>query len=71
MSHDDVTPISAPRRAAYRTGLYISQIPGIRKLDFRVEGVDRSGSCKKLAGQFDYWEIIQKQGYTNKGIHHG
>ena len=27
IAHDDVTPISAPRRAAYRTGLYISQFP--------------------------------------------
>ena len=35
--HDDVTPISAPRRASYRTGLYVSQIPKLNKFDFRVE----------------------------------
>jgi capsule assembly protein Wzi len=66
--HDDVTPISAPRRAAYRTGLYISQIPGIRKLDFKVEGVTTDpGVTRSFAGQFNYWEVVQKEGYTNKG----
>jgi hypothetical protein len=69
ISHDDVTPISAPRRAAYRTGLYISQIPGMRKLDFRVEGVTTDpGVARSRGGQFNYWEVIQREGYTNKGF---
>jgi hypothetical protein len=69
IAHDDVTPISAPRRASYRTGLYLSQIPGIRGLDFRVEAVstDPGVSFAEL-GQFMYWETIQKQGYTNNGF---
>jgi len=67
--HDDVTPISAPRRSSYRTGLYVSQIPGLRKMDFRVEAVSTDpGVTPAHAGQFAYWEIIQLQGYTNKGI---
>jgi hypothetical protein len=66
--HDDVTPISAPRRAAYRTGLYVSQIPGMRKFDFRVEAVTTDpGTSRSHAGQFNYWEVIQREGYTNKG----
>jgi hypothetical protein len=66
--HDDVTPISAPRRAAYRTGVYISQIPGMRRLDFRAEAVTTDpGVARSMAGQFNYWEVIQKEGYTNKG----
>ena len=69
IAHDDVTPISAPRRAAYRTGLYISQIPGVRKLDFRVEAVTTDpGVARSFGGQFNYWEVIQKEGYTNKGF---
>jgi hypothetical protein len=69
MAHDDVTPISAPRRAAYRTGLYISQFPKLHKLDFRAEGVTTDpGVSRSFGGQFNYWEIIQKQGYTNKGF---
>jgi hypothetical protein len=69
IAHDDVTPISAPRRAAYRTGLYISQIPAVRKLDFRVEAVTTDpGVARSFGGQFNYWEVIQKEGYTNKGF---
>ncbi len=68
LSHDDVTPISAPRRAAYRTGIYISQIPGIRKLDFRVEAATTDpGVSRSSRGEFIYDEQIQLQGYTNKG----
>lgn len=67
--HDDVTPISAPRRAAYRTGVYISQIPGLRKLDFRVEAVTTDpGVARSRGGQFNYYEVIQREGYTNKGF---
>jgi hypothetical protein len=69
IAHDDVTPISAPRRAAYRTGVAISQIPGMPKLEFRVEAVTTDpGVARSFAGQFNYWEIVQKEGYTNKGF---
>jgi hypothetical protein len=67
-THDDLFPISAPRRAAYRPGIYLSRFPGAPKLDLRVEGV--STDCSTLAcqnGNMDYIETIQKQGYTNKG----
>jgi hypothetical protein len=68
ISHDDVTPISAPRRASYRTGLYVSQIPKLNRLDFRVEAVSTAPDVAPAhAGQFAYWEVIQRQGYTNKG----
>ena len=69
IAHDDVTPISAPRRAAYRTGLYVSQFPFARKLDFRVEAVSTDpGVTRSINGSFNYYEIIQRQGYTNKGF---
>lgn len=68
ISHDDVTPISAPRRAAYRTGLYLSQFPKFNKLDLRVEAVTTDpGVSRSFGGQFNYFEIVQLQGYTNKG----
>jgi hypothetical protein len=70
ISHDDVTPISAPRRASYRTGLYLSQFPGrLKKLDLRVEGVNSDPDVfPSRGGEFMYWEVVQNQGYTNKGI---
>jgi len=67
--HDDVTPPSAPRRAAYRPGIYLSQVPGLRKLDFRAEAASTDTSTlRSMSGQFNYFEAIQKQGYTNKGF---
>lgn len=69
IAHDDVTPISAPRRAAYRTGLYISQFPKLHKLDFRVEAVTTDpGVSRSRNGSFNYFESVQLQGYTNKGF---
>ena len=69
IAHDDVTPISAPRRAAYRTGIYLAQIPGARKFDFRVEAVSTDpGVSRSFGGQFNYYEGVQHQGYTNKGL---
>lgn len=68
-THDDLDPVSAPRRAAYRSGIYLSQFPGIRRLDLRVEGV--STDCSTLVcqqGSNEYIEdAMQKQAYTNKG----
>jgi len=68
IAHDDVTPLSAPRRASFRTGLYLSQIPSIPKLDLRVEAVVTDPRVRRsFGGQFNYFEIVQLQGYTNKG----
>lgn len=66
--HDDISPIDAPRRAAWRPGLYLSHVPGIPKLDLRAEAVltDPPISTSQT-GRFMYWESIQKQGYTNNG----
>jgi hypothetical protein len=69
-AHDDVSPISAPRRAAIRSGLFLTQFPGAPKLDLRVEGVTSNTSHNdggQSAGKFIYWEGVQTQGYTNKG----
>ena len=68
IAHDDVTPISAPRRAAFRTGIYLSQFPHLNKLDLRVEAVVTDPKvARSSGGQFNYFEIVHLQGYTNKG----
>jgi hypothetical protein len=67
--HDDVSPIDAPRHAAYRAGLYLSHVPGIAKLDVRAEGISTDPAiARSSGGQFMYFEQLQKQGYTNKGV---
>jgi hypothetical protein len=67
-AHDDVSPISAPRRAAFRTGLYLSHVPGLPRLDLRAEAASTDPSVSpSVKGRFMYWEGIERQGYTNQG----
>jgi len=66
--HDDVSPIDAPRRAAWRPGLYLSHVPGIPKVDVRAEAAWTDPPVSQSeGGHFMYWEAIQRQGYTNSG----
>ncbi len=69
--HDDVSPIDAPRRAAWRPGIYLSHVPGVPKLDVRVEAASTDPPSSTVGareyGRFMYWEGIEKQGYTNQG----
>jgi hypothetical protein len=74
-SHDDVNPVSAPRRAAIQPGVYLSHLPGIPKLDFRVEGASTDCVTSRCyghpvagPGQFYFYEAVQQQGTTNKGF---
>ena len=66
--HDDVSPIDAPRRASWRPGLYLSHVPGIPRLDLRVEAASTDPPITNShGGHFMYYEYIQQQGYTNQG----
>ncbi|HEY4358984.1 MAG TPA: capsule assembly Wzi family protein [Acidobacteriaceae bacterium] len=68
-THDDVTPISAPRRASFRPGLDITQLPFLPKLELRMEGATTDPpTTRSMGGLFNYDEGIQLQGYTNKGF---
>jgi hypothetical protein len=67
--HDDVSPISAPRRSGLHPGLYLARFPGLERLDLRVEGASTdTPSASIQSGQFLYWEDVQRQGPTNKGF---
>ena len=61
-------PIDAPRRAAWRPGLYLTRVPGAPRLDIRFEAAltDPDGQWSH-GGKFMYWEDIERQGYTNQG----
>jgi len=66
--HDDLSPVDAPRRAAFRTGLDLSQLPGQHKVELRVEAASTDpGVSRSIGGNFIYAEEVQRQGYTNKG----
>jgi len=67
--HDDLSPIDAPRRASWRPGLYLSRVPGIPRLDLRLEAASTEPpiTTNLPGGHFMYYEGIQQQGYTNQG----
>ena len=68
-AHDDVFPITAPRRAAYRPGVYLSHFPGAPKWDLRVEAASTApNNGQSNGGQFMYIEVVQRNGYTNNGL---
>jgi len=67
--HDDVSPVSAPRRAGVHPGLYLARFPRFEDLSLRVEGASTDTESASLqSGQFLYWEQVQRQGPTNKGF---
>ncbi len=67
-AHDEISPADAPRRSCYRPGIYLSHFPGVSKLDLRVEAANTDPSTSDSHdGRFEYWEGVQRQGYTNNG----
>jgi hypothetical protein len=67
-AHDTVSPLFKPLHGTYRPGLYLSHFPDIPKLDLRVEAVNTDSSYpSSVGGRYQYWEVVQVQGYTNKG----
>jgi hypothetical protein len=69
MIHDDVSPVDAPRHAGVHPGIYLSRVPGIPRLDFRMEGMNTDPeTTRSVRGSYLYWEGIQEQGYTNQGL---
>ena len=67
--HDNVFPISNPRRAAVRTGLLVSRLPRAPRLDLRVEGAYTDvNDPQSVGGSFLFAEVIYKDAYTNRGF---
>lgn len=66
-TEDEFSPLGYPRKSAFEGGLYLPKIPGIAKLDFRVEGGSTSPvdftDC--VACFYDNGRFINS--YTNQG----
>jgi membrane-associated phospholipid phosphatase len=68
LTHDEITPLAAPRRAAFNPGLYFARLPGIPKLDLRLEGVTTNRFVSPATGAFFYyWEAVYQNLYLNNG----
>ena len=66
---DEPNPWLAWNKSALTSGLYLSKVPGISKLDLRVEGVytDPPGGGTTVQHGFFYFNDRFKSGYTNEG----
>lgn len=68
MTDDDTSPLGAPQRALMNPGVYMPQVPRIRKLDFRVEVVwSDPPALSNWAGKFVYYNGAYHDSYTNDG----
>jgi Capsule assembly protein Wzi/PAP2 superfamily len=71
LSADDVSPVSAPRRAAVNPGVYLSHFPKLHQLDLRIEGVNTANPSSTPfntihGGHFVYFENFYHDLSTNK-----
>ena len=64
---DDPSPIDNPRRSAWAPGLYIAQLPGLRKMDFTFQTDSTLLYNKDHGGEFIYWNNQYHDAYTNNG----
>ena len=62
INEDDVNPVVNPLRTMYNPGIYLPQIPHLRKFDFRVEVANTHHQEQA------YTSFFYKQDYTNKGF---
>jgi hypothetical protein len=54
--------------SAFRPGIYLSHFPRVPAMDLRFEAFNTDSSHpSSIGGRYQYWEVIQKQGYTNRG----
>jgi membrane-associated phospholipid phosphatase len=67
LSDDDPSPLAAPRQAGISAGIYFPRIPGVPKLELRVEAVyTDTPTSRSHRGQFIYFDAFYHDLYTNK-----
>jgi hypothetical protein len=67
LADDDVSPLASPRRSAISPGFYLARMPGVPKLDLRVEAVYTDApSPSTNAGHYVYYDGFYHDLYTNK-----
>ena len=64
---DDPSPLAAPRRAAINPGIYLAHVPGLPRLDFRLESPSTTPLGLDQGGDFLYFNQEYRSGNTNYG----
>jgi hypothetical protein len=68
MTDDDTSPLGAPHRALMNPGIYLPQIPRLRRLDFRGELVwSDPPALSNWRGRYVYYNGAYRDAYTNAG----
>lgn len=67
LADDDPSPLAAPRRAGISPGIYLSRLPGLSKLDLRLEAVNTNPpTSRSNGGKYIYYDSFYHDLYTNK-----
>jgi membrane-associated phospholipid phosphatase len=66
-TEDEYSPLAYPRKSAFQGGIYIPRIPGISKLDLRVEGGSTSPVDFPECNGCFYQNSLFVNSYTNRG----
>jgi hypothetical protein len=66
-TEDEYSPLAYPRKAAFQGGIYMPAIPGISKLDLRVEGGSSSPVDFPDCNGCFYQNSLFINSYTNRG----
>ena len=66
--HDAISPLVSPDVAAWLAGIYLPRLPGVPKMDFRIEGVYTDPPIGGNVGNgFFYYDPTWISGFTNAG----
>jgi hypothetical protein len=65
-TEDEFSPIAYPRKSAFRSGIYIPQLPKLPRADLRVEGIYTDIPNLRGSG-VSYFNTRYLSGYTNYG----
>ncbi len=67
LADDEPNPLDSPRRSAWAPGIYFSQLPGLRRMDLRLETYSTLLYRADEGGRFFYWNNQYRDAYTNNG----
>jgi hypothetical protein len=66
-TQDEYSPLGYPRKAVFQGGIYMPRVPGVRKLDFNVEGGSTTPADWAPCNGCFYWSNRFLNGWTNSG----
>jgi len=66
-TEDEYSPLGYPRKSAFQGGIYMPRIPGVPKLDLRVEGGSTSPVDFSVCNGCFYQNSLFVNSYTNLG----